>query len=312
MVVVTVDDARQAVRLLRRSAQNGMTVLQAPEVVVTADVPEIPVGVDGEALLLPTPVRCTIRPKALRVRVPHDRPGVCRGHGRIGTWLRSSGWACSPGPGRRYDMDMTTLRQSGREVVVLDRAVYEAVHATPSPTLDRGVALVSRAADHSKIWLSIAAVMAVAGERPRKAALVGFVAVGVTSALVNVAVKPRVRRERPSTLRIVRTHVVRMPTSASYPSGHAASTFACSTAVGGGMPELDTALRVGARTARSSHELAAPSFPRWHRRVARTKTALTPPAVHDGPGESPPCPSCRVGECAGGPPRDHRWAMSGP
>ena len=137
-------------------------------------------------------------------------------------------------------MDTSTLRQAGREVVVLDRAVYEAVHATPSPTLDHGVALVSRAADRSKIWLSIAAVMAVAGERPRKAALVGLVAVGVTSALVNVGVKPLVRRERPSTLKTVRTHVVRMPTSASYPSGHTASAFAFSTAVGGGMPELDT------------------------------------------------------------------------
>lgn len=145
-------------------------------------------------------------------------------------------------------MDMTTLRQAGREVVVLDRAVYAAVHATPSPTLDHGVALVSRAADHSKIWLSIAAVMAVAGERPRRAALVGLVAVGVTSALVNVGVKPLVRRERPSTLKTVRTHVVRMPTSASYPSGHTASAFAFSTAVGGGMPELDTALRLAATT----------------------------------------------------------------
>ena len=78
MVAVTVDDARQAVGLLRRSTQSGLTLLQAPEVVVTADVPEIPVGVDGEALLLPTPVQCTIRPKALRVRVPRNRPGVPR------------------------------------------------------------------------------------------------------------------------------------------------------------------------------------------------------------------------------------------
>lgn len=78
MVAVTVDDARQVVRLLRRGSQSGLTVLQASEVVVTADVPEIPVGVDGEALLLPSPVRCTIRPKALRVRVPRNRPGVPR------------------------------------------------------------------------------------------------------------------------------------------------------------------------------------------------------------------------------------------
>jgi hypothetical protein len=27
-------------------------------------------------VMMPTPVRCTIRPFALRVRVPRDRPGV--------------------------------------------------------------------------------------------------------------------------------------------------------------------------------------------------------------------------------------------
>jgi hypothetical protein len=44
--------------------------------VVEADRPEIEVGVDGEALVLPTPVHCRISAKALRVRVPRDRPGV--------------------------------------------------------------------------------------------------------------------------------------------------------------------------------------------------------------------------------------------
>ena len=51
-------------------------MLTAEEVVVDADVPEIPVGIDGETVMMPTPVRCTIRPKALRVRVPRNRPGV--------------------------------------------------------------------------------------------------------------------------------------------------------------------------------------------------------------------------------------------
>jgi membrane-associated phospholipid phosphatase len=143
---------------------------------------------------------------------------------------------------------MTALRRAGHEVVVLDRAVYAAVHATPSPTLDHAIARASRASDHSKIWLSIAAVMAVAGKRPRRAALVGLAAVGVTSAFVNVGVKPLVRRERPSGATTVRTHVVRMPTSASYPSGHSASAFAFSTAVGAAVPELDTALRLVATT----------------------------------------------------------------
>jgi hypothetical protein len=31
---------------------------------------EIPVGVDGEALVLETPVRCTVRPAALRSGCP--------------------------------------------------------------------------------------------------------------------------------------------------------------------------------------------------------------------------------------------------
>ena len=51
-------------------------LLTASEVVVDADGPEIAVGVDGEAIVLPTPVRCTALPKALRVRVPRNRPGV--------------------------------------------------------------------------------------------------------------------------------------------------------------------------------------------------------------------------------------------
>ena len=41
-----------------------------------ADAPEIPVGIDGETIMMPTPVRCTIRPRALRVIVPKERPGV--------------------------------------------------------------------------------------------------------------------------------------------------------------------------------------------------------------------------------------------
>ncbi|RFU22031.1 diacylglycerol/lipid kinase family protein [Geodermatophilus marinus] len=76
VVAVTVWSAAQAAGLLRGRHSTGLRSLIATEVVVDADVPEIPVGVDGEALLLPTPVRCTIRPGALRVRVPRERPGV--------------------------------------------------------------------------------------------------------------------------------------------------------------------------------------------------------------------------------------------
>jgi diacylglycerol kinase family enzyme len=73
---VTVSSAVQAAGLVRGTSSRGLTRLAGREVVVDADTPQIPVGVDGEALVLEVPVRCTIRPAALRVRVPRDRPGV--------------------------------------------------------------------------------------------------------------------------------------------------------------------------------------------------------------------------------------------
>jgi diacylglycerol kinase family enzyme len=76
MFAVTVNSAVQAAGLVRGTQSRGLTRLAGREVVVDANAAQIPVGVDGEALVLDTPVRCTVRPAALRVRVPRDRPGV--------------------------------------------------------------------------------------------------------------------------------------------------------------------------------------------------------------------------------------------
>jgi diacylglycerol kinase family enzyme len=76
VVAVTVGSAGAAAGLLSGRHSRGVTSLVAHEVVVDADTAEIPVGVDGEAVVLPTPVRCVIVPRALRVRVPRIRPGV--------------------------------------------------------------------------------------------------------------------------------------------------------------------------------------------------------------------------------------------
>ncbi|MEU3921219.1 diacylglycerol kinase family protein [Streptomyces sp. NPDC029004] len=73
---IKVDSAAQAADLLRGKHARGLTVLSVREVVVDADEPEVQVGVDGEALTMPTPVHCRIQPRALRVRVPRNRPGV--------------------------------------------------------------------------------------------------------------------------------------------------------------------------------------------------------------------------------------------
>jgi diacylglycerol kinase family enzyme len=76
MFAVTVQSAAQAAGLLRGSRSRGLISLAGREVVINADAAQIPVGVDGEALVLDTPVRCVVQPAALRVRVPRDRPGV--------------------------------------------------------------------------------------------------------------------------------------------------------------------------------------------------------------------------------------------
>jgi len=76
VVSVNAGNARQAVGLLRGATQHGLVTVTAPEAVISSEAPEIPVGIDGESVMVPTPVRCSVRPRALRVRVPRDRPGV--------------------------------------------------------------------------------------------------------------------------------------------------------------------------------------------------------------------------------------------
>jgi hypothetical protein len=75
-VGVKVRNVQQAVDLLRGRRAVGLRVLSTKKIEITADAPQIPVGVDGEALSMSTPVVCAISPGALRVWVPRDRPGV--------------------------------------------------------------------------------------------------------------------------------------------------------------------------------------------------------------------------------------------
>ncbi len=76
VIGIRVRNAAEAAGLLAGRHLPGITVMTTTEVVVDADAGQIPVGVDGEALLLDTPVHCTVQPGALRVRVPRNRPGV--------------------------------------------------------------------------------------------------------------------------------------------------------------------------------------------------------------------------------------------
>ncbi|OXS34573.1 diacylglycerol/lipid kinase family protein [Streptomyces sp. XY006] len=87
VLAVRVDSAVEAAELLLSPRPEGLTVLTAQRVVVQADAPQLEVGLDGEALTLPAPVHCRIARRALRVRVPRDRPGVPEAPPRL-DWRR--------------------------------------------------------------------------------------------------------------------------------------------------------------------------------------------------------------------------------
>jgi len=133
-----------------------------------------------------------------------------------------------------------------RELGVVDQAIYSAVAGTPTPSLDEPLRRLSNAANNSRLWLGIAAGLAVAGgPAGRRAAVRGTAAIGVTSALVNLAVKFAWSRPRPDRAGagVPDQRNVRMPSSTSFPSGHAASGFAFASAVGRDQPWLGLTLR---------------------------------------------------------------------
>lgn len=133
------------------------------------------------------------------------------------------------------------------EIGAVDRAVYEAIERTPTPSLDDPLRRLSNAANGSRLWLAIAALLAVfGGRRGRRAALEGVVAIGITSASINlgaksVATRPRPERADPATF--AARHIA-MPASSSFPSGHSATAFAFAFAVGRHMPILALPIRL--------------------------------------------------------------------
>ncbi|MEV4637565.1 diacylglycerol kinase family protein [Actinoplanes sp. NPDC049548] len=77
VLAVTLRGAGDAAALVGgRRWSKGVVARTVTEATISADVPSVPVGIDGEAVMMPAPIRCSVRPGALRVRVPRRRPGV--------------------------------------------------------------------------------------------------------------------------------------------------------------------------------------------------------------------------------------------
>lgn len=140
-----------------------------------------------------------------------------------------------------------TLTEVLRELGRLDLAVYRAIASTPTPTLDQPLRRLSVIAARSKLWLGMAAVMAVVGgPKGRRAALTGTAALAINSAAVNLAAKLWIRRGRPdpAAAGVPEARRVEMPLSPTFPSGHAASGFAFAEPVAETMPGIALPLRL--------------------------------------------------------------------
>ena len=131
------------------------------------------------------------------------------------------------------------------ELAAVDKAVYRAVAATPTPTIDGPLRTLTGAADHSKLWIgSATALFAFGGRKGRRAALTGIAAIAATSAIVNLPMKLAGARRRPDAdaAGVPESRRVEMPTSASFPSGHSASAAAFTAGASSIVPALGAPL----------------------------------------------------------------------
>ena len=174
-----------------------------------------------------------------------------------------------------------------KEGVRLDVAVYAAIAATPTPGIDRALQRLSRAADRSRLWIACSALLAAfGGDRGRRAAFTGLASIGVTSAVVNLALKPLGNRRRPDRAMygVPVTRQVDMPRSTSWPSGHSASAFAFTTGVGSAWPEAGAPLSVLASLVAYSRVHTGVHYPADAIAGALSGMALAQIAVAFAPG----------------------------
>lgn len=122
-----------------------------------------------------------------------------------------------------------TLRRGLSE---LDGRLFDAVADSPSPLLDLTMRPLSAAADHSVLWMAVAAGMSTGGLSLRRGAVRGLLTLGVTSLVVNQGLKRIYPRARPAFDGVPVKRARRQPTSNSFPSGHAANAAAFAVGVG--------------------------------------------------------------------------------
>ena len=124
------------------------------------------------------------------------------------------------------------IRRRLGDVQEVDQAVSRWIGQQSPTPLDVVIKGLSTAANHSMLWLVIGAVLAAKKGATRRGAMRGLLAIAATSFTANVGLKPALPRRRPPADGSPAYSVyANRPTSSSFPSGHAASAAAFTTAV---------------------------------------------------------------------------------
>ncbi|GGS56080.1 MULTISPECIES: bifunctional phosphatase PAP2/diacylglycerol kinase family protein [Actinokineospora] len=127
---------------------------------------------------------------------------------------------------------MRHVRRSARQVNRVDRdLVIRSAHLPPTP-VDAALTSLSMAANKSTLWFAIATILGAKKGKTRRAALRGIGAIAIASVSANLVGKNLFPRRRPAAeLLPIYRRLTPRPTSSSFPSGHAASAAAFTTAL---------------------------------------------------------------------------------
>ncbi len=128
-----------------------------------------------------------------------------------------------------------------RSVRHLDRRLMKLSFRARSPAMDRALLGITRAASYSRLWLFIAAALAVFGGRNgQRAGKRGLIALAIAATVANGPAKLLVHRRRPSSHS--RPTLIRTPRSTSFPSGHSAAAVAFAAGASVELPVLTPVL----------------------------------------------------------------------
>jgi undecaprenyl-diphosphatase len=153
-------------------------------------------------------------------------------------------------------------RRVGTDVDRFDLAITRWIANLPRTRADEALKRITKSANHSVLWFTIAGLLAARRGATRRAALRGAVAIGGASLTANAIAKPLLPRRRPAADALPNFRTLpNPPTSSSFPSGHSASAAAITTAVAMEAPLAGALIAPLAATVAYSRVHTGPHWP---------------------------------------------------